>query len=353
MEATAKSAPVSFTEEEGDDTTQPTVEQRLKHNFFRRRRVADNDAVPEGVVTATSIKRPHGVEDQAEPIPSAGGTNTLDAVPQGQHKLARDVVPNIASSGESVGKVQETGSQAKTSQICNDDQFVREPPQTLTDDPQGSSGSIRELQFNKEQQSSLQDWDSYWHSVFGEERPSRYEFQPSVRDWDSYLDAGFDEEWPSRYEFLRSDDAGYYHSAPSCRPRKNRTAPSTLGCQGRKQQARSSVQNRPNTTSSLKGTLESLASAFLKGDGIPSNVSVPTKLSGDTSSGGKRRRKEPGQSDERPQKKRRVSKEKSGSSPRLACFYNKYDPMVYRSSAQSDRRFEICETHGFANMNRL
>jgi hypothetical protein len=83
--------------------------------------------------------------------------------------------------------------------------------------------------------------------------------------------------------------------------------------------------------------------------------SIPTTLSGGNSSGSKRRRDNPGENDERLKKKRRVPDHKDQSTPssRLACFYNKYDPMMYRSNAQTERRFEVCGTHGFENMNRL
>jgi hypothetical protein len=83
--------------------------------------------------------------------------------------------------------------------------------------------------------------------------------------------------------------------------------------------------------------------------------SIPTTLSGGNSSGSKRRRDDPGEKDERPKKTRRVPDEKIRSTPiqRLACFYNKYDPIMYRSNAQTNRKFEVCESHDFENMNRL
>ncbi|KAH0172860.1 hypothetical protein KCU67_g1544, partial [Aureobasidium melanogenum] len=39
--------------------------------------------------------------------------------------------------------------------------------------------------------------------------------------------------------------------------------------------------------------------------------------------------------------------------PRLACLFNKYDPMMYRSNAQTNKKFEICGMHDFQNMNKL
>ena len=83
--------------------------------------------------------------------------------------------------------------------------------------------------------------------------------------------------------------------------------------------------------------------------------SIPTTLSGETSKGNKRRRDDPGEQDEQPQKKRRVPEEEATptSTPRLACFYNKHDPMMYRSNASTLKKFEICATHDFQNMNKL
>ncbi|TIA80125.1 hypothetical protein D6C76_03318 [Aureobasidium pullulans] len=38
---------------------------------------------------------------------------------------------------------------------------------------------------------------------------------------------------------------------------------------------------------------------------------------------------------------------------RLACLYNKYDPMMYRSNDQTHKKFEICGLHDFKDMNKL
>lgn len=83
--------------------------------------------------------------------------------------------------------------------------------------------------------------------------------------------------------------------------------------------------------------------------------SAPSISSGDTSSGSKRKSDKTDEHIERPQKKKRIPRDKNEttSSPRFACFYNKYDPMTYRSNFQTGKKFEICETHDFQNMNKL
>ena len=83
--------------------------------------------------------------------------------------------------------------------------------------------------------------------------------------------------------------------------------------------------------------------------------SIPTTLSGGTLSGSKRRRDDTGEEDEQQKKKRRVPQKETNltSTPRLACFYNKFDPMMYRPNAQTRKKFEICATHDFQNMNKL
>jgi hypothetical protein len=85
--------------------------------------------------------------------------------------------------------------------------------------------------------------------------------------------------------------------------------------------------------------------------------SVPTACSSGTSSGSKRRRDDAGEKDKQPGKKGRVPRDEDEdertSAPRLACFYNKYDPMMYRSNAQTGKKFEICETHDWQDMGRL
>jgi hypothetical protein len=84
-------------------------------------------------------------------------------------------------------------------------------------------------------------------------------------------------------------------------------------------------------------------------------VSVPTTLTGGTSSGSKRRRDDADENDKQPEKKERLPRDKHEhiSTPRLACFYNKYDPMTYRLNAQTGKKFEICETHDWQNMGKL
>jgi hypothetical protein len=115
------------------------------------------------------------------------------------------------------------------------------------------------------------------------------------------------------------------------------------------QQHDSSTPQDQSTDSSSKSTPKSSSSS-------PSTASsIPTTFSGGTSSGSKRRRDDSGDKDEQPKNKRRVPSDKGHPTPipRLACFYNKYDPMMYRSNTQTDRRFEVCGTHSFENMNRL
>jgi hypothetical protein len=115
------------------------------------------------------------------------------------------------------------------------------------------------------------------------------------------------------------------------------------------------VTYRQNNASTPQDQSRS-TSTFPSSSSSPSvSSTVPTTFSDGTLNSSKRRRDDPDDKDERPTKKGRVPRDKSGSpsAPRLACLYNKYDPMMYRSTAQTDRRFEICETHDFENMNRL
>jgi hypothetical protein len=115
------------------------------------------------------------------------------------------------------------------------------------------------------------------------------------------------------------------------------------------QQHDSSTPQDQSTNSSAKSTSKSSSSSS------STSSSIPTTLTGETSSGSKRRRDDSGEKDEQPKNKRRVPSDKGHSTPdlRLSCFYNKHDPMMYRSNAQTGKRFEICETHSFENMNRL
>ena len=77
--------------------------------------------------------------------------------------------------------------------------------------------------------------------------------------------------------------------------------------------------------------------------------------SGGTSSRNKRRRDDAGDNDGQKENHRRVFPKEAEptSTPRLACFYNKYDPIMYRSNGQTHKKFGICETHDFQNMNKL
>jgi hypothetical protein len=82
-----------------------------------------------------------------------------------------------------------------------------------------------------------------------------------------------------------------------------------------------------------------------------SSSSIPTTSSGRTSSGSKRERSGTGSRDEPRDKKRRVAQHRPvfTSTPRLACFFNKYDPVMYSKGM----KFKTCWTHDFQNMNRL
>jgi hypothetical protein len=115
-------------------------------------------------------------------------------------------------------------------------------------------------------------------------------------------------------------------------------------------------QQHDSSTPQDQSTASSSKSASKSSSSSPStSSSIPTTLSGGTSSGSKRRRDDSGEKDEQPKNKRRVPSDKGHPTPdlRLACFHNKHDPMMYRSNAQTGKRFEICETHSFENMNRL
>jgi hypothetical protein len=85
------------------------------------------------------------------------------------------------------------------------------------------------------------------------------------------------------------------------------------------------------------------------------STSVPSTLSGGTSNRSKRRRDDTGEDDEQQEKEGRIPQKEPRitSAPRLACFYNKYDPIMYGSNGQARKKFEICETHDFQNMNKL
>jgi hypothetical protein len=113
-------------------------------------------------------------------------------------------------------------------------------------------------------------------------------------------------------------------------------------------QHHSSEPRDQSTNSSSKSTSSSSSSSS-------STSSVPTTLSGSTSSGSKRRRDDAGEKDKQPGKKGCIPRDKDErtSTPRLACFYNKYDPMMYRVNAQTGKKFEICETHDWQDMGKL
>jgi hypothetical protein len=113
-------------------------------------------------------------------------------------------------------------------------------------------------------------------------------------------------------------------------------------------QHNSSEPRDQSTNSSSKSTSSSSSSSS-------STSSAPTTLSGSTSSGSKRRRDDAGEKDKQPGKKGCIPRDKDErtSTPRLACFYNKYDPMMYRANAQTGKKFEICETHDWQDMGKL
>lgn len=81
---------------------------------------------------------------------------------------------------------------------------------------------------------------------------------------------------------------------------------------------------------------------------------TPATSSG-ISNGGKRRRDNESGEDEQQHKKKRPAQDEPEckSAPRLACLFNKYDPMMYRSNSQTHKKFEICGMHDFQNMNKL
>jgi hypothetical protein len=72
--------------------------------------------------------------------------------------------------------------------------------------------------------------------------------------------------------------------------------------------------------------------------------------SGGTSSGSKRGRDDTGDRGKRRDENKRFAQDASPS--RLACFYNKHDPLMYGAGAQAYRKFKACEGR-FENMNRL
>ena len=122
-----------------------------------------------------------------------------------------------------------------------------------------------------------------------------------------------------------------------------------LQCQVAYRQHNSSAPQDQSTDQSSKPPASSSSSS-------PSTSSTAqTDLSVGTSSDSKRGREESGDNDERQTKKRRIPRDEvnSTATPRLACFYNKFDPLTYRSSAQTGKKFEICETHDFQNMDKL
>lgn len=71
--------------------------------------------------------------------------------------------------------------------------------------------------------------------------------------------------------------------------------------------------------------------------------------------GSRRNRDDPSHPESQAEKRRRITGENDNSKPatRFACLYNKYDPMMYRSNDRTGKKFEICETRDFQNMNKL
>lgn len=124
------------------------------------------------------------------------------------------------------------------------------------------------------------------------------------------------------------------------------------------QELQSQVTYRQHNSSApqCQSVEQSSKSAASSSSSSPSNSSsAQTDSSGGTSSNSKRRREDPDENDEQQTSKRRISPHKVNvtAAPRLACFYNKFDPLTYRSSTQTGKKFEICETHDFKDMGNL
>ncbi|KAG9690921.1 hypothetical protein KCU95_g8516, partial [Aureobasidium melanogenum] len=111
---------------------------------------------------------------------------------------------------------------------------------------------------------------------------------------------------------------------------------------------RAESENEQSTNSTPKSTSHSSSVSY-------SATSSTAAASRGAFTSGKRRRDTQGDEDERVHRNRRPAQDKPECkpTPRLACLFNKYDPMMYRSSSQTDKRFEICGTHDFQNMNKL
>ncbi|KAH0343046.1 hypothetical protein KCU83_g8987, partial [Aureobasidium melanogenum] len=98
------------------------------------------------------------------------------------------------------------------------------------------------------------------------------------------------------------------------------------------------------------------SSSHQKSSDPPSAASSSTAATScGTSNVGKRRHDNESGEDEQQHKKKRPAQDESEckSAPRLACLFNKHDPVMYRSNAQTNKKFEICGMHDFKDMNKL
>lgn len=110
-----------------------------------------------------------------------------------------------------------------------------------------------------------------------------------------------------------------------------------------------STDSTPRSSSLPKSSVSSSSSSSSSTSSSTTSVSCGPVIDG------KRRQDDESGQDERQHKKKRFAQDGSENkpAPRLACLFNKYDPMMYRSNAQTNKKFEICGMHDFQNMNKL
>jgi hypothetical protein len=281
-----------YTGEIDDETTQPTVRQHVMQDFSQRQRKADSDQDQSAEIAKYDTSSTTLV---TAPLPRLDPKTTTTCGPPQPHCLSgHDLVPTSPTAAMSL-VVDASQKHERSVSPSNSDQ----------------SRSISDTGSRTSSGRPMDDLGDLDHHFLDME-------SSRLRSW---LLIQFKSE-PFLQHLQRQV---VYQQHDSSTPQDQSTVPSS-------QSTTKSSSSSPSTSSS-----------------------IPTTLSGGTSSGSKRQRDDSGEKDEEPKNKRRVPSDKGHPTPdlRLACFYNKHDPIMYRSNAQTGKRFEICETHSFENMNRL
>jgi hypothetical protein len=111
----------------------------------------------------------------------------------------------------------------------------------------------------------------------------------------------------------------------------------------------SAFRQHTSSTSRAKPT-DSASKSASHASSSSSSSSDAAASSSQTSGGNKRGRHGTGDQDKRRDRNKRSTQDTD--TPRLACFYNKHDPLMFGSGGHTYHKFKTCEGR-FENMNRL